>query len=63
MRPASSAHRTTPRRLLRLRRASNLIGLSYGSSLLTVNSCIKVRLDLQEDESSVGVKGPFFPQV
>jgi hypothetical protein len=31
--------------------------------LLTVNSCIKVRLDLQADKSSVVVKGPFFPQV
>jgi hypothetical protein len=33
------------------------------SSLLTVNSCIKVRLDLQADKSPVVVKGPFFPQV
>jgi hypothetical protein len=31
--------------------------------LLTVNSCIKVRLDLQADKSSVVVKGPFFPRV
>jgi hypothetical protein len=31
--------------------------------LLTVNSCIKFRLDLQADKSSVVVKGPFFPQV
>jgi hypothetical protein len=31
--------------------------------LLTVNSCIKVRLDLQADKSSVVVNGPFFPQV
>jgi hypothetical protein len=30
---------------------------------LTVNSCIKVRLDLQADKSSVVVKGSFFPQV
>jgi hypothetical protein len=29
--------------------------------LLTVNSCIKVRLDLQVDKSPVVVKGPFFP--
>jgi hypothetical protein len=29
--------------------------------LLTVNSCIKVRLDLQADKSLVVVKGPFFP--
>jgi hypothetical protein len=32
-------------------------------SLLTVNSCIKVRLDLQADKSPVIVKGPFFPRV
>jgi hypothetical protein len=32
-------------------------------SMLTVNSCIKVRLDLQEDKSPVVVKGPFFPRV
>jgi hypothetical protein len=31
--------------------------------MLTVNSCIKVRLDLQADKSSVVVKGPFFSQV
>jgi hypothetical protein len=31
--------------------------------LLMVNSCIKVRLDLQADKSPVIVKGPFFPQV
>jgi hypothetical protein len=31
--------------------------------VLTVNSCIKVRLDLQADKSSVIVKGPFFPRV
>jgi hypothetical protein len=29
--------------------------------LLTVNSCIKVRLYLQVDKSPVVVKGPFFP--
>jgi hypothetical protein len=29
--------------------------------LSTVNSCIKVRLDLQADKSSVVVKGPFIP--
>jgi hypothetical protein len=33
------------------------------SPLLTVNSCIKVRLDLQADKSPVVVKGPFFPRV
>jgi hypothetical protein len=31
--------------------------------LLTVNSCIKVRLDLQADKSPVVVNGPFFPRV
>jgi hypothetical protein len=31
--------------------------------VLTVNSCIKVRLDLQMDKSPVVVKGPFFPRV
>jgi hypothetical protein len=31
--------------------------------LLTVNSCIKVRLDLQADKSPVVVKGPFIPRV
>jgi hypothetical protein len=33
------------------------------SQLLTVNSCIKVRLDLQADKSPVVVKGPIFPRV
>jgi hypothetical protein len=36
---------------------------SARSWLLTVNSCIKVRLDLQADKSPVIVKGPFFPRV
>jgi hypothetical protein len=31
--------------------------------VLTVNSCIKVRLDLQADKSPVVVKGPFFSRV
>jgi hypothetical protein len=31
--------------------------------LLTVNSCIKVHLDLQVDKSPVVVKGTFFPRV
>jgi hypothetical protein len=31
--------------------------------VLTVNSCIKVRLDLQADKSPIVVKGPFFPRV
>jgi hypothetical protein len=33
------------------------------SIVLTVNSCIKVRLDLQADKSPVVIKGPFFPRV
>jgi hypothetical protein len=37
--------------------------LAEWCSLLTVNSCIKVRLDLQADKSPVVVKGPFFPRV
>jgi hypothetical protein len=32
-------------------------------ALLTVNSCIKVHLDLQADKSPIVVKRPFFPQV
>jgi hypothetical protein len=36
---------------------------SWLCGLLTVNSCIKVRLDLQADKSPVIVKGPFFPWV
>jgi hypothetical protein len=35
----------------------------FGAYLLTVNSCIKVRLDLQADKSPVAVKGPLFPRV
>jgi hypothetical protein len=31
--------------------------------LLTVNSCIKVHLDLQADKFPVVVKRPFFPRV
>jgi hypothetical protein len=47
---------------------SNLDHLFPGNSarkrgLLTVNSCIKVRLDLQADKSPVVIKGPFFPRV
>jgi hypothetical protein len=37
--------------------------LHHSIWLLMVNSCIKVRLDLQADKSPVVVKGPFFPQV
>jgi hypothetical protein len=36
---------------------------SSSTGVLTVNSCIKVRLDLQADKSPVVVKGPFFPRV
>jgi hypothetical protein len=35
----------------------------YCLKMLTVNSCIKVHLDLQADKSPVVVKGPFFPRV
>jgi hypothetical protein len=31
--------------------------------LLTVDSCIQVRLDLQADKSPIVVKGPYFPRV
>jgi hypothetical protein len=36
---------------------------TLGWYLLTVNSCIEFRLDLQADKSPVVVKGPFFPRV
>jgi hypothetical protein len=36
---------------------------SVGLSVLTINSCIKVRLDLQANKSPGVVKGPFFPLV
>jgi hypothetical protein len=39
------------------------IGSGEQRQALTVNSCIKVRLDLQADKSPVVVKGPFFPRV
>jgi hypothetical protein len=35
----------------------------HALGVLTVNSCIKVRLDLQADKSPVVVMGPFFPRV
>jgi hypothetical protein len=35
--------------------------LSLKTKVLTVNSCIKVHLDLQADKSPFVVKGPFFP--
>jgi hypothetical protein len=38
-------------------------GGEYFPILLTVNSCFKVRIDLQVDKSPVVVKGPFFPRV
>jgi hypothetical protein len=40
-----------------------LVDLLDDDLVLTVNSCIKVRLDLQADKSPVVVKGPFFPRV
>jgi hypothetical protein len=36
--------------------------MGSAGAVLTVNCRIKVRLDLQEDKSSVVVKGPFFPK-
>jgi hypothetical protein len=38
-------------------------GNIYRRFVLTVNSCIKVCLDLQADKSPVVVKGPFFTRV
>jgi hypothetical protein len=38
-------------------------GRDPSGSVLTVNSCIKVHLDLQTHKSPVVVKGPFFPRV
>jgi ribonuclease HI len=51
--------------LLLMRKMKALVQQTFiiKTDLLTVNSCIKVRLDLQVDKSSVVVKGPFFPQV
>jgi hypothetical protein len=43
--------------------AGVVLTATAAASLLTVNSCIKVRLDLQADKSPVVVKGPFFPRV
>jgi hypothetical protein len=56
------------RKLHKSNKRSNLDHLFPGNGsrkmgLLTVNSCIKVRLDLQVDKSPVIVKGPFFPRV
>jgi hypothetical protein len=39
------------------------LGRAGARVVLTINSCIKVRLDLQADKSPVVVKGPFFPRV
>jgi hypothetical protein len=56
------------RKLQKSNKRSNLDHLLPGNGarkrgLLTVNSCIKVHLDLQADKSPVVVKGPFFPRV
>jgi hypothetical protein len=40
-----------------------VLHLNRTGPLLTVNSYIKFRLDLQADKSPVVVKGPFFPRV
>jgi hypothetical protein len=42
---------------------SNTITKAVPLQLLTANSCIKVRLELQADKSPVVVKGSFFPRV
>jgi hypothetical protein len=39
------------------------LSIKIATQPLTVNSCIKVRLDLQADKSPVVVNGPFFPRV
>jgi hypothetical protein len=39
------------------------LNVIFVDTLLMVNSCIKVRLDLKADKSPVIVKGPFFPRV
>jgi hypothetical protein len=64
------AKRKTKRKLkfTKSNKRSNLDHLFPGNGarkrgLLTVNSCHKVRLDLQADKSPVVVKGPFFPRV
>jgi hypothetical protein len=41
----------------------HLWGQWVRACVLMVNSCIKVRLDLQADKSPIVVKGPFFPRV
>jgi hypothetical protein len=65
------AKRKTKRKLKITRKGnkkSNLDHLFPGNGaikrgLLTVNSCIEFRLDLQADKSPIVVKGPFFPRV
>jgi hypothetical protein len=51
---AHPSHRRGPRRI-------SSSDAWAGSLVLTVDYCIKVHLDLQEDKSSVIVKGPFLP--
>jgi hypothetical protein len=48
------------RQLLRLTQARRRL-LCLCRALLTVNSCIKFRLDSQAYKSPIVVKGPFFP--
>jgi hypothetical protein len=43
--------------------AFRLLGARHDWALLTLNSYIKVRLDLQAYKSPFVVKGPFFPRV
>jgi hypothetical protein len=70
------SHASSPRAWAQSRRLRGALCLVYtfprpprgtegevSATLLTVNSCIKVRLYLQADKSPVVVKGPFFPRV
>jgi hypothetical protein len=64
-RPSFAAVASTPQQPTRpaLPGFSKPLFPSPSSPMLTVNCCIKVRLDLQADKSPVVVKGPFFPRV
>jgi hypothetical protein len=49
-----------------IRRSLGVVSSGLGTALvpvLTVNNCIKFRLDLQANKSPVVVNGPFFPRV
>jgi hypothetical protein len=53
----SRAHSLNPTQRICLE-STILTKRGWGEPLLTVNSCIKFRLDLQADKSPVVVKGP-----